>query len=63
MRIHIGDYYNRKGEKAPIWAAGVAGAVARTWAASIIAPVELVRTKMQAKSTTYKSKFNILNVI
>lgn len=31
----------------------VAGATARTWAATIVSPLELVRTKMQSKRLSY----------
>ena len=41
----------------PMWASGFAGGLARTWSVTIISPIEMIRTKMQAKSTTYKGKF------
>lgn len=36
------------------WKPMAAGAVARVWAASVISPVELVRTKMQSAQLTYR---------
>ncbi|XP_064089664.1 probable mitochondrial glutathione transporter SLC25A40 isoform X2 [Macrobrachium nipponense] len=44
----------------PSWAGGLAGGLARTWAVTIVSPFELVRTKMQAKSITYKELSKVL---
>lgn len=37
----------------PFWIPMVAGATARIWAATIVSPVELVRTKMQSQKLSY----------
>ncbi|XP_066984137.1 mitochondrial glutathione transporter SLC25A40-like isoform X1 [Macrobrachium rosenbergii] len=44
----------------PSWAGGLAGGLARTWAVTIVSPFELVRTKMQAKSITYKELSKVM---
>lgn len=38
----------------PSWAGGLAGGLARVWSVTVVSPFELVRTKMQAKSMSYR---------
>jgi solute carrier family 25 protein 39/40 len=37
----------------PLWVPLAAGGTARIWAASIVSPLEMVRTRMQAKKMSY----------
>ncbi|BET02971.1 Solute carrier family 25 member [Nesidiocoris tenuis] len=37
----------------PLWSPLIAGCTARLWAATLVSPLELVRTKMQSKKLTY----------
>ncbi|KAK7092982.1 mitochondrial glutathione transporter SLC25A40-like [Littorina saxatilis] len=43
------------------WKPMTAGAIARVWAASLISPVELVRTKMQSAQLTYQAVGQAIN--
>jgi solute carrier family 25, member 39/40 len=38
----------------PIWVPLVAGGTARIWAASLVSPLEMLRTKMQAQKISYR---------
>ncbi|KAL0271795.1 UNVERIFIED_CONTAM: hypothetical protein PYX00_008783 [Menopon gallinae] len=65
LRVKINDtvYYNRNKtknitsdmllDKQPYWVPLVSGATARIWAASLVSPLELIRTKMQSKRLSY----------
>ncbi|KAL7638673.1 UNVERIFIED_CONTAM: hypothetical protein RMT77_011245 [Armadillidium vulgare] len=44
----------------PIWAGGVAGGIARSWAVTMFSPLELLRTKIQSKNISYKDVFTVL---
>ncbi|XP_046390589.1 solute carrier family 25 member 40-like [Ischnura elegans] len=62
LRVNLKDYYNdnwNKGKPAvqPTWIPLISGASARIWAASIVSPLELVRTKMQSKKLSYSETF------
>ncbi|CAD6227306.1 GSCOCG00006095001-RA-CDS [Cotesia congregata] len=54
------DYYNRNSNKhrihqtQPFWIPIVAGATARIWAATLVSPLELIRTKMQSQKLSYR---------
>ncbi|KAB7496565.1 Solute carrier family 25 member 39 [Armadillidium nasatum] len=48
------------GYKQPIWAGGVAGGIARSWAVTMFSPLELLRTKIQSKNISYKDVFTVL---
>jgi len=56
LRVIMHDKYTQEtGQLAqPLWIPLIAGAVARTWAVTIVNPLELIRTKMQSKSISYK---------
>ena len=60
LRVLLHDeYIRRTGELTqPIWIPLVAGAVGRTWAVTMVNPLELLRTKMQSKSISYKGKYH-----
>ncbi|XP_047479796.1 probable mitochondrial glutathione transporter SLC25A40 isoform X1 [Penaeus chinensis] len=44
----------------PSWAGGLAGGLARVWSVTLVSPFELVRTKMQAKSMSYREVGEVL---
>jgi len=60
LRVLLHDnHMERTGEMVqPLWIPLVSGAIARTWAVTIVNPLELIRTKMQSKKLSYKG--NIL---
>uniref|UniRef100_A0A0B6ZM67 Solute carrier family 25 member 40 n=1 Tax=Arion vulgaris TaxID=1028688 RepID=A0A0B6ZM67_9EUPU len=43
----------QENNKKDFWKPLVAGSIARVWAASLISPIEMIRTKMQSKRLTY----------
>lgn len=55
LRTRLADWAKRRStsETQPLWAPLLAGCTARLWAASLVSPLELVRTKMQSKKLTY----------
>ncbi|XP_071444279.1 mitochondrial glutathione transporter SLC25A40-like [Hetaerina americana] len=59
IRVKLKDYYNIRiksdafNQVQPTWIPLVAGASARTWAVTLVSPLELVRTKMQSKRLNY----------
>lgn len=38
----------------PIWAGGISGGLSRFWAVTVFSPLELLRTKVQSRSISYK---------
>lgn len=59
LRLYFKDKYNKKflREKGnleqPFWIPMTAGALARVWAATLVSPLELIRTKMQSQQSSY----------
>ncbi|XP_024086320.1 solute carrier family 25 member 40-like isoform X2 [Cimex lectularius] len=54
LRIRLVDWSQKeRNEPQPIWAPLIAGCTARLWAATIVSPLELIRTKMQSKRLSY----------
>ncbi|KAG8222637.1 hypothetical protein J437_LFUL011913 [Ladona fulva] len=58
LRVRLKDFYNTnwnqgKPQTQPSWIPLVSGATARIWAATIVSPLELIRTKMQSKKLSY----------
>ncbi|XP_064643524.1 probable mitochondrial glutathione transporter SLC25A40 isoform X2 [Lineus longissimus] len=43
----------REGQREKLWIPAIAGSVARVFAASVISPIELIRTKMQSTQLSY----------
>lgn len=41
----------------PFWIPMLAGAMARVWAATLVSPLELIRTKMQSQKLSYAGKY------
>ncbi|CAG7836079.1 unnamed protein product [Allacma fusca] len=59
LRVFMGDRYkefSRKDEY-PTWVPLIAGGLARTWAVTVISPLELIRTKMQSVRLSYKEVY------
>ncbi|XP_063216670.1 probable mitochondrial glutathione transporter SLC25A40 [Bacillus rossius redtenbacheri] len=53
----------RGGGELPFWAPALAGSLSRTWAATLVSPLELVRTKMQSKKMSYLEIGNALKAL
>lgn len=52
LRTRLNDRFC-KGVKQPAWIPLAAGCTARLWAATVVSPLELIRTKMQSKKLSY----------
>ncbi|KAL6440144.1 hypothetical protein ACFW04_003033 [Cataglyphis niger] len=59
LRLYLKDTYNREFRKRgnnveqPFWIPILAGGTARIWAATLVSPLELIRTKMQSQKLSY----------
>ncbi|XP_039308545.1 solute carrier family 25 member 40 isoform X3 [Solenopsis invicta] len=59
LRLYLKDTYNKKFKKKgssveqPFWIPILAGGTARIWAATLVSPLELIRTKMQSQKLSY----------
>lgn len=60
LRLYFKDTYNRNFKQTrihdteqPFWIPMLAGAIARVWAATLVSPLELIRTKMQSQRLSY----------
>ncbi|KAG7207699.1 hypothetical protein KM043_009317 [Ampulex compressa] len=59
LRLYLKDTYNKNyrneniNREQPYWIPMLAGATARVWAATLVSPVELIRTKMQSQQLSY----------
>lgn len=59
LRIYLKDKYNRDIKRnvsnieQPFWVPMLAGGTARVWAAVLVSPLELIRTKMQSQKLSY----------
>uniref|UniRef100_A0A224XS71 Putative mitochondrial carrier protein cgi-69 n=1 Tax=Panstrongylus lignarius TaxID=156445 RepID=A0A224XS71_9HEMI len=55
LRTRLADWAKKEttSDSQPLWAPLVAGCTARLWAATLVSPLELVRTKMQSKRLSY----------
>ena len=52
------NYKERTGSaEYPMWVPLLAGGLARTWAVTLVSPLELVRTKMQSVQISYYGMF------
>ncbi|XP_076232390.1 mitochondrial glutathione transporter SLC25A40 isoform X2 [Calliopsis andreniformis] len=72
LRLHFKDTYNKKYRKdrinaasieQPFWIPMVAGAIARIWAATLVSPLELIRTKMQSQKLSYAEIMQALKTV
>ncbi|KAJ8891367.1 hypothetical protein PR048_010883 [Dryococelus australis] len=46
------------GGEQPVWVPAVAGSLSRTWAVTLVSPLELIRTKMQSKKMSYLGEWS-----
>ncbi|XP_059490599.1 probable mitochondrial glutathione transporter SLC25A40 [Neocloeon triangulifer] len=56
IRNRLRAYVAKPGDglaQQPLWVAPVSGGMARVWAASIVSPLEMLRTRMQAQKMSY----------
>ncbi|XP_074652155.1 mitochondrial glutathione transporter SLC25A40-like [Tubulanus polymorphus] len=51
LKVRMG--FNESGNKNKVWIPAVAGSMARVFAAAVISPLELIRTKMQSQKLSY----------
>ncbi|XP_072757463.1 mitochondrial glutathione transporter SLC25A40 [Anoplolepis gracilipes] len=69
LRIYLKDTYNKEFRKKstnmeqPFWIPILAGSTARIWAATLVSPVELIRTKMQSQKLTYAELTQALKTV
>ncbi|XP_063989521.1 probable mitochondrial glutathione transporter SLC25A40 isoform X2 [Diachasmimorpha longicaudata] len=69
LRLHLKDNYNRRFPKKepphdqPAWIPVIAGATARVWAATLVSPLELIRTKMQSQKLSYSEMGQALKTV
>ncbi|XP_043262162.1 solute carrier family 25 member 40-like isoform X1 [Colletes gigas] len=71
LRLYFKDTYNRQlgnvmvrpVTEQPFWIPMVAGAIARIWAASLVSPLELIRTKMQSQKLSYPEIMQALKTV
>ncbi|XP_076054242.1 mitochondrial glutathione transporter SLC25A40-like isoform X2 [Oratosquilla oratoria] len=62
LRQRMQKQYLQRGEHPPMWLGGLAGALARIWAVTLVSPFELIRTKMQSTSVTYRELAQVLHL-
>ncbi|XP_015603318.1 solute carrier family 25 member 40 isoform X2 [Cephus cinctus] len=69
LRLFFKDTYNKKinkditkGEQ-PFWIPVLAGGIARIWAATLVSPLELIRTKMQSQKLSYNELVHALKTV
>lgn len=60
LRTAFLKYLPGQGDNPSSVAGGVAGGLARVWSVSVVSPFELVRTKMQASSISYRELTKVL---
>ncbi|XP_076758009.1 mitochondrial glutathione transporter SLC25A40 isoform X2 [Xylocopa sonorina] len=70
LKLYFRDKYNQRYRKVnklameqPFWIPMVAGAIARIWAATLVSPLELIRTKMQSQKLSYAEIMQALKTV
>ncbi|XP_036140291.1 solute carrier family 25 member 40 isoform X2 [Monomorium pharaonis] len=69
LRLYLKDMYNRDFKKKgtnveqPFWIPILAGGTARIWAATLVSPLELIRTKMQSQKLSYAEITQALKMV
>lgn len=69
LRLYLKDTYNKEFKKnginmeQPFWIPIIAGSAARIWAATLVSPLELIRTKMQSEKLSYAEITQALKVV
>ncbi|KYM90347.1 Solute carrier family 25 member 40 [Atta colombica] len=69
LRLYLKDTYNKQFKKKginveqPFWIPILAGGTARIWAATLVSPLELIRTKMQSQKLSYAEITQTLKIV
>lgn len=70
IKLYIKDKYAKRYRNTPgvtvdqpFWIPMVAGALARIWAATLVSPLELIRTKMQSQKLSYAEIMQALKTV
>ncbi|KOC67925.1 Solute carrier family 25 member 40 [Habropoda laboriosa] len=70
IKLYIKDKYSKRYRNAtevtmeqPFWIPMMAGAIARIWAATLVSPLELIRTKMQSQKLSYAEILQALKTV
>lgn len=71
LRLYLKDTYNKNikspdvksYDKQPFWVPILAGGMARVWAATLVSPLELIRTKMQSQKLSYAEMRQALKIV
>ncbi|OXU28947.1 hypothetical protein TSAR_009805 [Trichomalopsis sarcophagae] len=68
LRLYIKDSYNTYARnirhvEQPFWIPMIAGGTARIWAATLVSPLELIRTKMQSQRLSYAEMQQALKTV
>lgn len=70
LKLYIKDKYNKRYGNVsgvtieqPFWIPMMAGAAARIWAATLVSPLELIRTKMQSQNLSYAEIMQALKTV
>lgn len=69
LRLYLKDTYNKEFKKRgisveqPFWIPVLAGGTARIWAATLVSPLELIRTKMQSQKLSYAEITQVLKTV
>ncbi|XP_017890823.1 solute carrier family 25 member 40 isoform X1 [Ceratina calcarata] len=70
LKAYFKDTYNNRfrrvktvAQEQPFWIPMVAGASARIWAATLVSPLELIRTKMQSQRLSYAEIMQALKTV
>lgn len=69
LKIYFKDKYNRNlkqnvsNVEQPFWIPMLAGGTARIWAAVLVSPLELIRTKMQSQKLSYAEMTEALKIL
>ncbi|KAL7306871.1 hypothetical protein TKK_0001031 [Trichogramma kaykai] len=68
IKLHLKDQYNSNvqnkiHQELPLWIPAIAGGTARIWAASLVSPLELIRTKMQSQKLSYSEMVQALRTV
>ncbi|XP_015171711.1 PREDICTED: solute carrier family 25 member 40 isoform X2 [Polistes dominula] len=69
LKMYFKDKYNRNlkqnvsNAEQPFWIPMLAGGTARIWAAALVSPLELIRTKMQSQKLSYAEMTEALKIL
>ncbi|XP_031829725.1 mitochondrial glutathione transporter SLC25A40 isoform X1 [Nomia melanderi] len=71
LKLYFKDQYNKRFRnensavsiEQPLWIPMLAGSTARVWAATLVSPLELIRTKMQSQKLSYAEIMQTLKTV